>query len=170
MTAYIALLKAVNIGGTGRLPMADLVKLCEEAGFKKVKTYIASGNAIFTSPKSAKQVESVLEQKVEEYFGKPVPVMVRTVAELETALKASPFHEMPGNKAAICFLDAPPPEDLFAGARHQTNEEAVAGKREIYLYYPDGAGQSKFVLPAARKGTARNMNTINKLVELASAL
>ena len=159
MTAYIALLKAVNIGGTGRLPMADLVKLCEEAGFKKVKTYIASGNAIFTSPKSAKQVESVLEQKVEEYFGKPVP-----------ALKASPFHEMPGNKAAICFLDAPPPEDLFAGARHQTNEEAVAGKREIYLYYPDGAGQSKFVLPAARKGTARNMNTINKLVELASAL
>lgn len=170
MTAYIALLKAINVGGTGKMPMTDLVALCEEAGFENVKTYIASGNAVFTSPKDAKQVKSAIEQKVEDYFGKPVPVMIRTAPEMEAVLDANPFKAAAGNKAIVCFLDTPPPKDLMAGARHQSSEEAAAGRREIYLHYPDGQGRSKFVLPAARDGTGRNINTVTKLIELANAL
>jgi len=82
MTAYVALLRAVNVGGTGKLPMTDLKRLCEEAGFQSVRTYIASGNVVFDSPLSEARVKKALESRMEEYAGKPVGVLVRTGPEL----------------------------------------------------------------------------------------
>ena len=80
MQAYIALLRAVNVVGTGKLPMVELKAICEKAGFKSVKTYIASGNVVFKSGKSEAAVKAVLEAALEAYMGKPVGVMVRTAA------------------------------------------------------------------------------------------
>ena len=78
MTAYIALLRAVNVGGTGKLPMAELKAMCEDASLKTVRTYIASGNVVFESSLSENGVKQQLERRLLAYAGKPVSVMVRT--------------------------------------------------------------------------------------------
>jgi len=93
MTRYIALLRAVNVGGTGKLPMADLKSICEDAGFARVETYIASGNVVFESKAAPSKVKSELEARLLEYAGKPIGVMVRTAAEMRTVLKANPFPD-----------------------------------------------------------------------------
>ncbi|MFC5861962.1 DUF1697 domain-containing protein [Acidicapsa dinghuensis] len=170
MSAYIALLRAVNVGGTGKLPMTDLKAMCEELGFKSVKTYIASGNVVFLSAKSEPQVKKALEKALEAYAGKPVGVLVRTAAEMTAVGSNNPFSEMPGNKTVAIFLDGPPAANALSTAKNQVSEELRLGTREIYAYYPDGQGTSKLQIPAAKTGTARNMNTVAKLAEMAAAL
>lgn len=171
MTAYIALLRAVNVGGTGKLPMTELAAMCEDAGFAKVKTYIASGNVVFTSAKSEAAVKAALEQAMETYAGKPVGVMVRTVAEMAAVRDANPFAEAPGNRVVAIFLDEAPPKDAVAQATNIDGEEIALGKREIYVRYTDhGMGDSKLRIPAAKAGTARNMNTVARLAEMAAKL
>jgi uncharacterized protein (DUF1697 family) len=170
MTTFIALLRAVNLGGTGKLPMTELKAMCEQAGFAKVKTYIASGNVVFQSSKSEAQVKKLLETSVAAYAGKPVAVMVRTAAEMAAVLAANPFPDAPSNKTVAIFLDAAPPPNFLASVTHQSTEQLQAGLREIYGYYPDGQGQSKLKIPAAKNGTARNINTVAKLVEMAIGL
>ena len=78
MTSFVALLRAVNVGGTGKLPMSDLKAICEELGFGTVRTYIASGNVVFTSRKSEAAVKAELEKRLAAYAGKPVGVLVRS--------------------------------------------------------------------------------------------
>jgi len=170
MQAYIALLRAVNVGGTGKLPMTELKIMCEAAGFKSVRTYIASGNVVFKSAKSEAQVKAVLDVGLAAYFGKPVGVLVRTAAEMAEVVAKNPFPEMPGNRAHAIFLDKPPAADALSTISGQANEQLRLSLREIYAYYPDGAGQSKLKIPAAKTGTARNMNTVAKLAEMAAAL
>jgi uncharacterized protein (DUF1697 family) len=82
MTAYVALLGAVNIGGTGKLPMTALVKLCEAAGLAHVRTYIASGNVVFHSNRSEDAVRSAIEDRLQIYAGRPVGVLVPAAAEM----------------------------------------------------------------------------------------
>ena len=171
MTAYVALLRAVNVGGTGKLPMTELVAMCEQAGFEKVKTYIASGNVVFTSGKGEAAVKAALEKAMHAYAGKSVGVMVRTAAEMAAVAKANPFAKAPGNRVVAVFLDDKPPANTADGAKHVDGEEIALGKREIYVRYTDqGMGQSKLVIPAAKAGTGRNMNTVAKLAEMAGAL
>lgn len=171
MTAYIALLRAVNVGGTGKLPMTELAAMCEDAGFAKVKTYIASGNVVFTSAKNEAAVKAALEQAMGTYAGKPVGVMVRTVAEMAAVRDANPFAEAPGNRVVAIFLDEAPPKDAVAQATNIDGEEIALGKREIYVRYTDhGMGDSKLRIPAAKAGTARNMNTVARLAEMAAKL
>jgi uncharacterized protein (DUF1697 family) len=170
MPAYIALLRAVNVGGTGKLPMTELKSMCEQAGFTKVKTYIASGNVVFQSKLSEAKVKSTLEAALAIYAGKPVGVLVRTAAEMAAVLAANPFSQMPANRTVAFFLDAPPPANALQTISNQTTEQLHPGHREIYVYYPDGQGTSKLKIPAAKTGTARNMNTVAKLAEMASDL
>jgi uncharacterized protein (DUF1697 family) len=170
MSAYIALLRAVNVGGTGKLPMTELKAMCEAAGFCSVRTYIASGNVVFQSPKTEAQVKVVLEAALSAYAGKPVGVMVRTAAEMATVLENNPFSKMPGNRTVAYFLDGKPAADALQTVTNQTSEQLRLGAREIYGYYPDGMGDSKLKIAAAKNGTARNMNTIAKLAEMAGNL
>ena len=170
MNAYVALLRAVNVGGTGKLPMTELKAMCEAAGFLSVRTYIASGNVVFQSAKTEAQVKAALEKALSTYAGKPVGVLVRTAAEMAAVLKQNPFVKMPGNRAVTYFLDAAPAKDALKTVTNQTSEQLRLGVREIYAYYPDGIGDSKLKIPAAKNGTARNMNTIAKLSEMAGSL
>ena len=170
MQAFVALLRAVNVGGTGALPMTELKAMCEKAGFKQVKTYIASGNVVFQSAKTEAQVKATLEATLEKYAGKPVGVMVRTAAEMAEVAAKNPFARMPGNRVSAFFLDKTPPADALTMVAGKANEELRLGAREIYGYYPEGMGQSKLRIPAAKNGTARNMNTVAKLAEMAGAL
>jgi uncharacterized protein (DUF1697 family) len=170
MTAYIALLRAVNVGGTGKLPMTELKAMCEAEGFEGVRTYIASGNVVFTSRLKEKAVKAALEARLADYAGKPVGVMVRTAAEMAAVLAANPFPDAPGNRVVAIFLDSAPPKDTLAAVRHQTSEEIRLGKREVYVRYDDGMASSKLVIPAAKTGTARNINTVAKLTEMAATM
>jgi uncharacterized protein (DUF1697 family) len=170
LTAYVALLRAVNVGGTGKLPMSDLKALCEAAGFTKVKTYIASGNVVFEAAMTEAEVATALDKKLTAYAGKPVGVMVRTAAEMMAVLEANPFPDAPPNYTVAIFLEKKPVKDVLDGVVAPDGEEVRLGKREIYVHYPNGQGRSKLKLPAAKAGTARNINTVGTLARMASAL
>ena len=169
MTTYIALLRAVNVGGTGKLPMAELRAMCESLGFTKVRTYIASGNVVFVSKLSEKSVKAKLEGALEAYAGKPVGVLVRTGAELAAVLDANPFKSAAPNRTVAIFLDGAPPADSLSTVSGQQTEQIALGTREIYVHYGNGIAKSKLKIPAASGGTARNMNTVATLAEWAVA-
>ena len=170
MPVYVALLRAVNVGGTGKLPMAELKAMCLEAGFSNVRTYIASGNVMFTSTLKIDQAKTRLEKRLQDYAGKPVGVIMRTADELAEVLRANPFPKAPPNRAVAIFLDTEPPSDALNTITGHRDEELSLGKREIYVHYGNGMADSKLKIPVAKSGTARNMNTVAKLVELTSAL
>jgi len=168
MPSLIALLRAVNVGGTGKLPMSDLKAICEALGFADVRTYIASGNVVFESRKSEAAVKSTLEKRLAAYAGKPVGVLVRTADEMARILADNPFPKLAPNRTMAVFLDRAPPADTLATVRGRKDEKIRLGRREIYIHYGEGMGQSKLVIPAAKAGTARNMNTVAVLAKMAS--
>jgi uncharacterized protein (DUF1697 family) len=166
MTTFIALLRAVNVGGTGKLPMAVLRDLCEKAGLKNVQTYIASGNVVFESEKTDAEVKTALEDALKRYTKKHMSVFVRTTAEMEAVLARNPFAGKPPNKTVAIFLNERPPKDTLQNVAGRNEEMIELGKREIYVYYRNGMGGSKLRIPAAAAGTARNMNTVARLAKL----
>ena len=145
--------------------MAELRAMCESIGFTNVRTYIASGNVVFDSKLKEAAVKTRLEQCLETYAGKPVGVLIRTGAELAAVLAGNPFSRAASNRVVAVFLNAPPPADALADVSGQREEEIALGTREIYVHYGDGIAHSKLKMPVARTGTARNMNTVAKLVE-----
>lgn len=167
MNNYIALLRAVNVGGTGKLPMADLRAMCESAGFQDVRTYIASGNVVLRSASSAAQVKTALEASLMRYAGKPVGVLVRTAEEMSAVLAANPFPKAAPNRLVVVFLDHAPAADTLATLSHVNGEEVALGVRELYVHYGDGMADSKLKIPAAKTGTGRNLNTVAKLAKMA---
>ena len=168
MTVFIALLRSVNVGGTGKLPMSDLRAMCEDAGFSKIRTYIASGNVLFESKLSETKVKAALEKRVKAYAGRAVPVLVRTAAEMAAVARANPFKKTDPARTVAIFLDDAPARDTIANVKGQTIEEIKLGKREIYVHYGNGMGNTKLRIPAAATGTARNLNTVSKLAVMAA--
>jgi uncharacterized protein (DUF1697 family) len=166
MPVFVLLLRAVNVGGTGKLPMGDLKRLCEKAGFGKVRTYIASGNVVAERDGAETAAKAAIEAELKAYAGKPVGVIVRTAAEMAKVAADNPFPDKPANFTAAIFLDRTPRPDALKTAKGQSNEEMRLGAREIYVHYPDGMGRSKLRIPAAIDGTARNMNTVAKLAAM----
>jgi uncharacterized protein (DUF1697 family) len=167
MATYVVLLRAVNVGGTGKLAMSALRDICQACGFRRVQTYIASGNVVLEADGDAAEVQAVLEKRLEDHVGQPLGVLVRSAAEIAAVLAANPFPERARNLVHVLFLDRAPPADPLAGASGRSTEEIAPGLREIYIHYPQGQGASKLKLPAAKLGTARNINTVAKLAELA---
>jgi uncharacterized protein (DUF1697 family) len=123
---------------------------------------------VFTSKLGEAKVKAALEAELLRHLGKPVDVLVRTHAELSAVLASNPFAEAPGNRCLVTFLDEPPDADTLKGIRGRTVERVALGKREIYVHYGDGMADSKLKIPAAARGTARNLNTVKKLVELSA--
>ena len=167
MPVYVALLRAVNVGGTGKLPMSDLVRMAQEVGFQDPRTYIASGNLVFGSEGSERAVREALEARLEAYAGKRVGVMVRTGDELAGVIAQNPFPDRPPNRTLVYFMNDSPPSgvDDIVGP---DGEEVRSGRREIYVHYPEGSGRSRLKLPAAKDATSRNINTITRLAEMAA--
>jgi uncharacterized protein (DUF1697 family) len=170
MAAFVALLRAVNVGGTGKLPMSELKAMCEELGFGEVRTYIASGNVILTTRKSEAAIKAALEKRLEVYAGKVVGVLVRSAQEMAEVAANNPFPKAAPNRTMALFLDRPPPANILSAVRGQKDEEIALGRREVYIHYGDGMAKSKLVIPAAKLGTARNMNTVAVLAKMAADL
>jgi len=169
MTAFVALLRAVNVGGR-KLVMAELKAIGEQLGFARARTFIASGNLLFSSDKSEAEVSRMLGDRLGKHMGADVPVMVRTAQEMADVASANPFAEAMASKVAAIFFENAPPNDIIERARGIADEELALGSREIYVHYPSGMGRSKLRLPAKVVGTARNMNTVAKLAQLAKEL
>jgi uncharacterized protein (DUF1697 family) len=170
MTAYVALLRAINVGGTGLLPMQELAALCSELGLAKVRTYIQTGNVLFESRLAEAKLCAMLEKALAARLGKPVGVMLRSAAEMQAVLDDNPFANEPPAKVSIVFLSTPAAKTLLKDIVAPDGEQVALGTRELYIHYPNGMGRSKLKLPRAlQTGTARNVNTTTKLTAMLSA-
>ena len=167
MTAWVALLRAVNVGGTGKLPMAELKALCEALGLAQVRTYIASGNVVFASDLTEGELKAMIEAALEAKYGKPIAVLVRSGTDLARVVQANPWPDRPGNRVVAIFCDA---ELTLDGITGQGGEVIALGQREAFVDYADGMADTRLRIPSAKAGTARNMNTVTKLAAMAAAI
>jgi uncharacterized protein (DUF1697 family) len=170
MTAYVALLRAVNVGGTGKLPMADLRAMGEALGFAKVRTFIASGNLLFDSDLAEADVKAMIEARLEDYAGKRVPVLVRNAAEMAAVVAADPFPQAHGSRHMVFFYDAAPAPNLIAGCRDVNGERMAVLGRELYVDYGDGIRFTKLKIPGKEDRTGRNMNSVKTMAGMMALL
>jgi uncharacterized protein (DUF1697 family) len=182
MATFIALLRAVNVGGHGKLSMASLRTLLEELGYQRVETYIQSGNAVFDAKGPAAKVARDLSTALAKHMGAPVDVIVRTPQDLDRVIAGNPFAAeaaADGARVHAGFLDRPAPESAAAGLQRIVDQYPQRRDRfhlsgdTLYLHLPDGAAETKFTGKALDKAlggiaTARNWNTVLKLREMAA--
>ncbi len=172
-TTWILLLRAVNVGGR-KLPMADLRRLCEEAGATGVRTYIQSGNVVLRSSLDEAAVTADLSERIEAHAGFAVPVVARSLDELATVVDHCPFDTtVDPTRLVVSFVDEVPPSpfgDLDPDAFG--DEQLHLAGRDLYLWLPDGQGRSPLVqaltrTPFGRAATGRNWKTVGILLDLA---
>ena len=181
MPVFISMLRGVNVGAHNRIKMDALKVLYESLGFKDARTYVQSGNVIFRAreqdlAKLAKKIQDGIAKR----FSFTPSVVVRTKQEMRAAMEASPFRDRgdiePG-KLLVTFLSGAPP----AGAEKNLSdlkgypEELHLRGRELYIYFPNGAGKSKLPWSQVDKlvgvsGTARNWNSVTKMLEMAEQM
>jgi len=166
VTRWVALLRAVNVGGTGKLAMADLRGIAAAAGFAGVRTYIASGNLLFDADLSEDAVRQALESPLERHLGKPVRVVLRAADALAAVVAANPFPDAAPNRLTVTFLDTAPPDDTLARVTGRADERIALGAREIFIDYGAAMRDSTLRVPAAAAGTARNLNTVARLAAM----
>jgi uncharacterized protein (DUF1697 family) len=173
---HAAFLRAVNVGGNNRLPMADLTRIFTDAGCRDVQTYIQSGNVVFTAPaKILKKLPETIAHAIESEFGFRAPVIVRSHEELDTLTKANPFLKAAEAEKTlhVAFLAGTPNADLIAKldpTRCAPDRFHVIGKH-MYLHMPNGMGRTKLTnawidSKLETISTARNWATVLKLHEM----
>ncbi|MEV0174794.1 DUF1697 domain-containing protein [Streptomyces sp. NPDC050803] len=177
-TTYAALLRGINVGGAKKVPMAELRSLLEGLGHGAVRTYLQSGQAVFTADHGDEDsLAAELAEAIEKQFGFAVDVIVRDHAYLEAIVEACPFPaaELEAKQLHVTYFSAPVDAERFAEIDQDAclPEEFRLGDRALYLYAPNGLGRSKLAehlsKPRLNKGviaTSRNWNTVVKLVEM----
>lgn len=179
MPVLIALLRGINVGGHNLVKMDKLRSICESCGFEFPRTYLQSGNVVFT-PRSSNPgaIAAKLEAAIERELGFRPAVILRTQAELERIISANPFAARPNldrAKLVVIFLKKDPGQQAREKvvAIQAGPEEIGACGRELYVYYAGGIGKSRLTPALLEKalggisGTARNWNTVNALLALA---
>lgn len=170
---YVAFLRGINVGGNNLLKMDVLKSLCESAGLGDVRTYLQSGNVVFSSAKAAKLGERI-EAAIRDETGIDVDVVIRSGDELREVIDANTLPADEPAKLHVIFLGGPlsaSAKELVRTAAETGGERVAFGAREIYVYFPNGAGRSKLMNVMTEKklgvtATARNWNTVTKLAEL----
>jgi uncharacterized protein (DUF1697 family) len=164
----VALLRAVNVGGRGQVAMTDLRALFEDLHLGPVRTLLQSGNVVFTGGrKTAAQLERLLESETAKRFGLRTEYFVRSAADLRKIVEGNPFAREaksdPG-RVVVFFLKEPADRTTASALRASYTGPEVfeAAGPHVYIYYPEGQGRSKFKVPWL--GTARNWNTVTKLL------
>jgi len=176
MPRQIALLRGINLGSTRRVRMAELRALVEDLGYEDVRTLLQSGNVVFSSDDEPAAVAGMLEKEIAARLGVETDVMVRTRDELADVIERNPLAGVADNpkRYQVSFLSAQPdPERTRALAEVDVAPERfVVSGREVYAWHPDGLQRSRLVRLLGDKdlgvtATARNWNTVTKLLELA---
>jgi uncharacterized protein (DUF1697 family) len=178
MPTYIALLRGINIGPSKRVEMVRLKKMFEDLGFKRVRTYIQSGNVVFDGQGTAAGLAAKIEKGMMKEFGFSALIVMRTEEEIERAIKNNPFvqqcQKTPGY-VHVCFLsEAPAVEAVERLHALGTKRELVkCAGNEVYVYHVEGLGKAKVLNHGvlekilAVKVTMRNWNTSSRLREMA---
>ncbi len=180
METYIALLRGINVGGRNRLTMADLRALLTALGHGEPRTYVQSGNAVFTSPRTdVAGLEQELADRIAADLGVRPAVLVRTAEELRTVAAANPYAEAAAaapTTVHVAFLSAEPvdPEAFAFDPGTYAPEAASPGDRVVYLHLPGGMGRSPLATDLGKRRTdvevtVRNWRTVTALLDLASA-
>lgn len=179
MTRYVALLRAVNVGGNNKVPMARLRELAEGLGYTDVATYVQSGNLVLSAAtKKAADVETAVADAIRTDLGVDVAVVVRSRDELAAVIAANPLGEVADDpkRLLVNFLTAQPAAEKLAaldpGEFHP--ERFEFGDRCIYQWFPEGVGRSKMAAaPWDRRlgvqGTGRNWRTVTTLLDMLDA-
>jgi uncharacterized protein (DUF1697 family) len=181
MTVLISMLRAVNVGGHAKIKMEALRALYSSLKFENPQTYVQSGNVIFkTSERNQEAVAKRIQKAVEKQFGCCPEVILRTTEEFRAVVAKNPFAKHSGiepGKLLVTFLAIDPGDKARETLRNQNfqPEELHVSGRELFIYFPNGAGKSK--LPWRRidkilqtRGTARNWNSVMKMLELAEQM
>jgi uncharacterized protein (DUF1697 family) len=174
MATFIALLRGINVGKHNRIAMPDLRAHLGELGYGDVKTVVASGNIVLESTASAKQLAADLRAAIKERFDVDTPVVVRSATQLGKVVKANPFPDAAEDpkRFQVMFLDDTCPAAVAKALEEADlgNEQIDVAGREIYTWHRDGIQDSpsgKLLAKQLRgQGTARNWNTVLKLLEL----
>ncbi|AIQ72305.1 MULTISPECIES: DUF1697 domain-containing protein [Paenibacillus] len=177
MTTYIALLRGINVGGNKIIKMLDLKAMFQALGFANVRTYIQSGNVVFESDEgSVSLLSGVIERQIHEVFGFEVSVIIRTLAEMENVIANDPFQLSEPEEFKrwyVTFLPAEPSAEALDKLRTYENgpDKVRFVGREMYILYEVSVSQSPlFKVPFDKilgmPITARNWNTVNKLVAI----
>ena len=184
MPTHVALLRGINVGGGGKVPMAELRELLASLGHTDVKTYIQTGNIVFTPPHGdAGKLAAELQDAINSSFGVKTFAVVLTKADLAKVITSNPYPDEPNPKWVHgVFLVADPQqaqhdrvaEAVAAVAEKGSRDEATIVGRTLYLHTPDGFGTSELAKELLMKnrrdplanGTARNWSTITKLLAL----
>jgi len=175
MTPYVALLRGINVGGKNKLPMKDLVAILEDLGCESVTTYIQSGNVAFRCKKKPKLAEAI-GAAIRKRHGFAPEVMLLDGAQLRKAVRDNPFPTKDGKALHFYFLDSRPKKpDLDRLTAVKARSERFELKNAVfYLHAPDGIGRSKLATMVERSlgvaATARNWNTVAKLLEMIEAV
>jgi uncharacterized protein (DUF1697 family) len=180
MAIHIGLLRAVNLGSHNKVGMADLKELLGALGFKDARSLLQSGNLVFDSgAKKGAALEALLEAEAKKRLGLDTDFFVRTASEWQALIADNPFPEEakrdPGHLVALCCKEAPTPAGVAALQAAIKGREVVRAKRrQAYLVYPDGIGNSRLTAAVIEKhlgtvGTGRNWNTVLKLGALVGA-
>ncbi len=174
MKTYIVLLRGVMPVGKNRVPMAVLREVLTDAGYLNVRTYIASGNALVDSNLKPREIEKHVHDLIKKHIGPDLTVVVRTGVELLKVLDGNPFTK--GYDISRVFFTLFAAAPAAAGVKELTaqdfgDEEIVITKQAAYLYLPGNAARSKLTNAFLERKlgvtmTARNFNTITKLIEL----
>ena len=176
MNTYISILRGINVSGKKKIVMTDLKNMYEGLGFSAVLTYIQTGNVIFKSDSTPREIVNLIAQKIKEVYDFEVPIIIRTHKELKEVIKHDLFlkkREEDQSKLHITFLESSPHPDVvlsFDREKYLPDEFILHGK-EIYLYTPNGYGRTKlnnnfFEKKLKITATTRNLKTVNKLIEL----
>jgi uncharacterized protein (DUF1697 family) len=175
MRTYIALFRGINVGGHNILPMKELVELLDELGYKNVKTYIQSGNVVFQCDESTKAaISEQISSAVLQRFGFEARILLLDNLELNKALSGNPFPTENGKALHFYFLEHVPskPDLQKMQSLQAASEQFKLEGKVFYLYAPDGIGRSKLAAQVEKclgvPATARNWNTVGKLVDLSS--
>jgi uncharacterized protein (DUF1697 family) len=177
VSRQIALLRGVNVGGNNKVPMAHLRELLRELGYEEVRTHLQSGNAVFTAAgMPPEQVAQEIEDVLASSLGLGIRVLVRTAEELARVVSANPLPEAVAepSRLLVTFLSAPPDPERLGELDPVDFEPDLFGfgEREIYVWCPEGVRTIRLSYAFFEKrfgvvATARNWNTVTKLLELA---
>jgi uncharacterized protein (DUF1697 family) len=184
MPTFIALLRGINVGGAGTLPMKELIAILESLGAENARTYIQSGNAVFefdekaaANPAGKKAFAAKLTAAIDKKRGFAPHVLLLDASEFARIAAANPYPETePEHKSLhLFFLDAKPATANLKALEplRSLTERYQLLQTVLYLHAPDGIGRSKLAANVERKLgvpiTARNWRTVCKLLELAGA-
>ncbi len=181
MAVIISMLRGVNVGGHNKMKMDALRALYESMKLRDARTYVQSGNVIFrTDERDMARLAKRIEDGIERKFGFQSDVILRTAAEMREVITRNPFAKRRGiepGKLLVSFLGSDPGEEGREKVRQMKcdPEEMRVEGREIYIYFPNGAGRSKLQWAGLGKmlkttGTGRNWNSVTKMLEMAEKL